>query len=371
MFLVFTLVLLIVAIGIVASVYSVFFPFMQNLWTVQQYYQAYYWAVSSLERASLVLRYREPWFVWSWGFFWLTWYGPLSDYTPEILSWDTQWFGWNISSRTTRIPSSGMWNTEFMLSYPWWDSVDYNQLGYMYLEQFILSYDATTDVDKYYTWWSLVSFFSDTTPIYWRFRLPPKVFDQFGWVSSAFLCDTSLGADCDPDGDGNFDDTIVSWSLEWLYQWQWFKIFPTVSVFYHSGMQIDTYKDNAFRESLFASNSDVEFLAFSPFTNWSHLTKHNVVSAFADSIAPTSFSTLFASSDYTWLLLSFGAVSLFRSLGWAIYPYIEYQFTFPQEIADRFYTISWNGRVGEYDVQIILKKPTVQGTVGGDFTVIF
>jgi hypothetical protein len=27
--------------------------------------------------------------------------------------------------------------------------------------------------------------------------------------------------------------------------------------------------------------------------------------------------------------------------------------------------------VGEYDVQIILKKPTVQWTVGGDFTVIF
>jgi hypothetical protein len=60
MFLVFTLVLLAIAIGILVSVYSVFFPFMQNLGTVQQYHQAYYGAVSSLERAELVLRYRDP-----------------------------------------------------------------------------------------------------------------------------------------------------------------------------------------------------------------------------------------------------------------------------------------------------------------------
>jgi hypothetical protein len=53
MFLVFTLVLLVVAIGILVSVYSVFFPFMQNLGTVSQYHMAYYGAVSSIERAEL------------------------------------------------------------------------------------------------------------------------------------------------------------------------------------------------------------------------------------------------------------------------------------------------------------------------------
>lgn len=60
MFLVFTLVLLVVAIGILVSVYSVFFPFMQNLGTVQNYHMAYYGAVSAIERAELSLRYRQP-----------------------------------------------------------------------------------------------------------------------------------------------------------------------------------------------------------------------------------------------------------------------------------------------------------------------
>lgn len=44
---------------------------------------------------------------------------------------------------------------------------------------------------------------------------------------------------------------------------------------------------------------------------------------------------------------------------------------FGEPIADRFYTIDGHGRNREYDIQIQIKKPTVRGTVGGDFTVIF
>ncbi|MBU0625902.1 hypothetical protein KKG31_06135 [Patescibacteria group bacterium] len=43
-----------------------------------------------------------------------------------------------------------------------------------------------------------------------------------------------------------------------------------------------------------------------------------------------------------------------------LYPFIEYQFHFPEAVADRFYTIQGNSRVGEYDVQVIVKKPTYQ-----------
>ncbi len=375
MFLVFTLVLLIVAIGILVSVYSVFFPFMQNLGTVQQYHMAYYGAVSAVERAELSLRYRSPGFVWSWGFLWTTWYGPLSDYTPELSSWTYQWFIRNIDSRTSTIPSPGMGNTDPMLSDPADHSDDYNQLWYTYLETFLLWYDATTGAQSYYTWWTTYSFLS-SAPITGIIRFPPKIQSRFWWVPAADLCSNALGADCDPDGDGVYDDIVVSRSMEWLYNGESFKIFPTINVFYYSGMQVDEYHDNAIRESIINEWGEINIgtnaYAFTPIDHGSAILFHNVISSEADAIKLNYFSTILSNtSSYTWLRLSFGATNLFRTMTGVIYPYLEYQFTFPQPIADRFYTIEWHGRVGEYDVQIILKKPTVQWTIGWDFTVIF
>ncbi len=372
MFLVFTLVLLVVAVGILASVYSIFFPFMQNIWTVHQYQTAYYGAVSSIERAELGLRYRTPWFQWTWWFIWSTWYGPISDYTPELLSGVQQWFRWTINSRTTSIPNVGMGNTDPMLSNPNGDSQNYNQIWYTYLETVLLSYDATADTDVYSPSASQPVFFSGGW-FTWVFRLPPKIFTIFWWSTPASLCDSYAG-DCDPDGDGIYDDIALSWSMEWLYNGNGFKIFPTIAVFYYSGMQVDEPKDNAIRESIINNTWTITFEnSRTPIVNGSHLTKHNVVAADANAIETQSFWQILSNSlnTFSGLRLSFGAANLFRTFTGAIYPYLEYQFTFPQPIADRFYTIQGNGRAGEYDVQIILKKPTVQWTVGGDFTVIF
>jgi len=189
------------------------------------------------------------------------------------------------------------------------------------------------------------------------------------------LCDSSVG-DCDPDEDGTYDDIAVSWSLEGLYDNNGFKIFPTIAVFYYSVMQVDEFKDNALRESLINATGtfamDITH-AFTPVNRGSQLTQHTVVGQDADTLETISFSHILSNSsnNFSGLRLSFGAANLFRTFSNAIYPYLEYQFTFPQAIADRFYTIQGNGRAGEYDVKILLKKPTVQGTVGGDFTVIF
>ncbi len=368
MFLLFTLVLLTVAVGILASVYSVFFPFMQNLWTVTQYQAAYYGAVSAVERAELGLRYRSPWFVWSGWFLWITGYGPISDYTPDFFSGIQQWFWWTIDSRTISIPRSGMGNTDSMLSDS--TSKDYNQIWYINLETFLLSYDATSSSDFYTSWTTdLVSFSGDE--ITGVFRLPPKIFTGFWWSPLAFLCDSYLW-NCDPDGDGIYNDTAVSWSMEWLYKGNGFKIFPTIAVFYYSGMQVDESNDTVIRESVINTTGKIDFIKFTPIppNGWG-LHKHTVVGADASTIESLLFQQIFTSSDFSGLRLSFGAANLFRTFTGAIYPYLEYQFTFPQPIADRFYTIEGHGRVGEYDVQIVLKKPTVQGTVGGDFTVIF
>lgn len=372
MFLVFTLVLLIVAIGILVSVYSVFFPFMQNLWTVQNYHMAYYGAVSAVERAELWLRYRSPWFVWSWGFLGSTWFGPLSDYTPDLLPGYNRGFVRNIDSRTTRIPSPGMGTTDPMFSDPNDDSNDYNALWYTYLETLVLEYDDTTNPEVYYSWWLHLSSFSagEITGI---FRLPPKIHTIF-WNTPWLLCDSYVGNNCDPDGDGIFDDIAVSRSIEGLYNGNGFKIFPTVSIFYYSGMQIDEPNDNAIRESIINNTGMLAFTtSFTPVApHGSHLTKHTVVGQDSDLIEWQPFSQIFQSPTFfSWLRLLFGAANLFRTFTGAIYPYLEYQFTFPQEVADRFYTVEGNGRAGEYDVHIVLKKPTVQWTVGWDFTVIF
>lgn len=369
MFLVFTLVLLVVAIGILASVYSVFFPFMQNLWTVQNYHKAYYGAVSAVERAELALRYKSPWFQGSGGFLGVESYGPLSDTSPEILSGINQWYVRNISSRTTSIPSAGMGNVDPMLAAS--DSLDYNQLWYEYLETFILWYDATTDTWSYYSIWTTPPVYFAANTITGILRLPPKIHDLFGETPGK-LCDSYVG-DCDPDGDNIYDDDVVSRSMEWLYNGNSFKIFPTISVFYYSGMQVDTYKDNAIRESIINATGNITFAnSFSPVLNGANLSQHNVVSVQANDIETKTFAQILSdNTNFSGLRISFGATNLFRTLTGAVYPYLEYQFHFPQEIADRFYTIQGNGRVGEYDVQIILKKPTVQWTVGGDFTVIF
>lgn len=296
----------------------------------------------------------------------------MSDYTPELLSGNQQWFVWTVRSRTSQIPSSGMGNTDPMFSYSTGDSSHYNQLWYQYIESFLLQYDTTTSWNLYYTWWNTSVFFSGGE-FTWMFRLPPKVYDEFGWIGPADLCDSYVGVYCDLDSDGIYDDISLSRSLQGWYQGQWFTIYPTITVFYYSGMQVDEYNDNALRESIINAGGSIDSTIgdYTFIAHGTNLSKHTVVSSVADDIETDSFSTIFDGGEYTGLRLSFGAVNFFRTYTGAIYPYLEYQFTFPHDIADRFYTIQWQGRVGEYDVRILLKKPTVQWTIWGDFTVIF
>lgn len=79
--------------------------------------------------------------------------------------------------------------------------------------------------------------------------MPSKVHHIFG-DRPGMLCDSFEGNTCDPDQDGVYDDPIVSWSLAGLYAETDFEIFPTIAILYHSGMMVDTYHDNALRESL-------------------------------------------------------------------------------------------------------------------------
>lgn len=126
-----------------------------------------------------------------------------------------------------------------------------------------------------------------------------------------------------------------------MYHGNGFKIFPTISVFYYSGMQIDDANDNVIRESIINQTGVIDFTnSYTPIVHGTRLGQHNVVGQNASDIEKLTFKQIFIdSTDFSGLLLSFGAANLFRTFTGAIYPYLEYQFTFPQPIADRFYTI--------------------------------
>jgi hypothetical protein len=75
-----------------------------------------------------------------------------------------------------------------------------------------------------------------------------------------------------------------------------------------------------------------------------------------------TYRSILSDSSITGLELSLGLVNLLRSFNDNIYPFLEYRFVFPQEIADTQYIIKGHSRVGEYDVIIYLKKPTFEGS---------
>lgn len=376
MFLVFALLLLSLGVWLFLSMYSVFFPFFQQLSNITLYNSAYYSALSSVERGSLVLKYKLPGFEWSWWFYGTTPWWPQSDARLMFLTWAAQWSSWKISSRTQQVPMSGAGNTDILLQT--WNSSSYNALWYISMEVIPLSYDATTSWAQYYTWTlpTNISYFSGSS-FTWILRLPLTVYTSFGADNNALLCDdiSSLFYVCDLDGDDVFNEVKVNWSLAWYYSGIPFKLVPTPDVFYYSGMRVNEPYDSTIRakriNNLATHSLDLTFWStFSPIAP-SSLSQQNSISA-TGSIRTKTFQALFTdTANVTWLQLSLWIISLLRSNKWYLYPYLEYSFTFPQPVASTDYILDTHGRNRSYDVQIIIKKPTTNKTVGGDFTVIF
>lgn len=369
MFLVFALLLLALWVWLFLNVYASFFPFLESIGHISDYNVAYYSAISAVERWMLVTKYRAPGFAGSgWVSAW-TGRGPASDQSLFFVTGDSQGNWWAVNSRTTTIPGSGEGNVDPFLTTG--DSTQYNAMQYDLSETLLLSIDSTTAPWEYYS--------DVTNQLYFHWgtfsgeiRLPPFVVVNFssGWAN-ATLCNDSTSESCDSDGDGVYDEIkVVRW-MKWKYLSSPFSIIPTLWIWYYSGMYIDTDNDNTLRASLINPSAYLEPHDYTFVANGSSLFKHTMISQESSSIETESFQTILWDGSYTELELSFGLVGLLRSFQWSIYPYLEYRLEFPQAIADRFYTIDGHGRNRNYDVQIQIKKPTVRGTVGGDFTVIF
>jgi len=375
---------------VLVGAYSVFSPFTQNIWDVIDFNSAYYGAIAGIERANLVLKYRSPWFEWSWWFLGTTGYGPSSDLISGSfgsLKKTNNGFVWQIRSRTTSIPGSGDGNVDYLLAT--WDSANFNQLPYFTSEKVFMYVDNTDSTSKdIYTWGASFLYFTG-----WefsgQFRLPNKVVTAF---SGSLLCSDSSNPACDADGDDMYDEIAVNWWLKWLHNWVSFSILPNSSVFYYSWMKVDQNRDTMIRESVInTSSGSVDFgklvggsaYRFNPIVayNGNVLDKHNVISS-----SPASMNTIhynsYIVSDWllnstdlnpqtTWLEFSFGLVNLLHSINNNIYPFLEYKLTFGWVVANRFYTIEWDSLVGNYNVKIIMKKSTNSDSPIWDFTIVF
>ncbi|NOZ44175.1 MAG: hypothetical protein GXP45_03420 [bacterium] len=60
MLLAFTIILLMIGVGIMTSMYSIFLPFFQNLGDLTDYNVAYYGANMAIERSLLITKYQKP-----------------------------------------------------------------------------------------------------------------------------------------------------------------------------------------------------------------------------------------------------------------------------------------------------------------------
>ncbi len=343
---------------------------MQNIGNVVYFNSAYYWAIAWVERAQLVLKYKQPGFEWSWGF--LKWdvFGPTSDQITWdfwFLSYPKNWFAWTIHSRTDKIPNIGQWNVDYLFT-SWNDSKNYNKLWYYMSEKIIFNIDNTLDPNLYYTWTSIIKYFSGGS-FSWIIRLPPAAISRFNWE---LLCDT-----CDYDDDGIKDDIVVNRILDWIQNWKSFSIIPNISIFYYSWWIVDSQRDIAIREKIINETWALYFWDtmknFSPLADIHNiLTEHNVLSETPDSIKSIWFNSILNSSEITGLKLWIGIVDILRTENNNIYPFLEYQFSFPQKVADSFYTLQWIWLAEDYNVKIFIKKSTnEQSSSIGDFTIIF
>ncbi len=372
------IVLLIVGTGLTLSLYSIFLPFIQTLWDIKSYNMAYYAAVSSVERAQLVLKYHQPWFEGSGGRLGSLTYGPVSDQLIDHpFGFVTQWpngLKREIISRTSTLPGLGQSDIPLILRGT--GSDEYLMLEYNKPLTLFLQMDVTSAPIDYYI---------DNVTIQWFngdgvtgvLRLPGLIADTFGGLPLAQLCTS-----CDDDGDTLTDDLIAAWKVDGVAAWDPFSIIPTNAVFYNEDPAlVDVSEDTSIRKSTINAGTNTlergewwfANASFNPVkTNTDHsATGHNMISN-TDLLIGNSFRSIFQDGSISGLQLSLSLMSLLKTSTNQIYPFLEGRFVFGWwRIADTVYRIQGIGKVGDYQVSVLVNKPSSKASWVGSFTIIF
>lgn len=376
MLLTLVIVLLLIWAAVVWSLYSNFLVFYENFAETDNYNKAYYASIAALERWELVVKQRDPWYIWTW--WWKTtvewiWqsFGWWSDWLITGFSYLSSWNDkrpevlWTINSRTTRIPSEWNWNVELLLSAA--DSNSYNAMDYENAEVFLLYYDDPDPSKSPYSWWSITQ--SKPSSIEAKIRIPGLLKDSW-WELDDTKSLLNTWAK---------DDAIVDRQIRWNYNNSPFTIYATQNVVNRS---VERRRDTAIRESIInklseGSNFKLKFWwndGWRPF-NVSGNPNNDIVTIISsneDEIKSlNNFLGVF--NNWTGLQLRFSLLNLLHAKqGKIIYPFLEYYVDFWwKPVSDKYYTINAEWSIWDFQVNTIIQKPTAKESILWNFTAVF
>ena len=392
------LILVIIWASIMAWVYSVINPFVNELWNIQRYNQAYYGAIASVERAELVLRWHIAGFEWSWGWLWNDNYWNDSDHNSDLIKKEYfgklamknigNWIFWSIKNMTNwTVPEPGKWNLDPDVS----SGNDFYVLTFAGALQYAF-YQDTTGTGKYYTGVEddKIKDIKIDNNIYLSIRAPFKLVKDYNdgtnnnRDSSRYILDEPGNTDLD--WDDVDDDVIVNRVIFWNTWDTQFSIFPSINV----DNNVPADNDTSIREDVINGYvSDTWNLLYK--TDWTTDNKTNPVNASKrkdtsvsehnaniskfnqapDDAVNTGFNIVFNSDNIKKVNLKFSLVNLLRYDNDHSYPYLELRLHVNKNIPDEYFHILCEGKVSDYDVKILISKPVFDTTAASDFTVLF
>ena len=392
MLLTLVVILLLIWVAVVWSIYSSFVTFFSNFSETENYTKAYYASIAALERAELVVKQREPWFVWigwwtssinnQWKIEWEN----QNEYNTkesgsignkvETTDWITDsWFSYlssnnnqwtnllrTIHSRDTQIPAAWQWNVDSLLLSE--DSLDYNFMDYENTENFLLYYDNSLwnpyQKHKCADWWCTKSSISS---IEWSIRLPPYIRDQNFWE----LDDThSLSKSLQSPK----NDAIIDWQIRWKYNNNPFTIYSVQKVSSNNVQAGDT----AIREADINAGLNLNFEnKRNPISNRSlNNGEVAIISQDQQILESKSYKQIFEDANSSDLQLKLSLLNILQSKNpKLIYPFLEYKLIFWNEISAKYFTINAEWKYDNFQVNTIIYKPTAKESVLWNFTIIF
>ncbi len=367
MILMTVLIVMFMGIALLLAVYSSFLPFVQNYGNTIQYTIAYYGAISAIERWVLAANLRGPgfdgesWWKWNWSLQTNT--GNRADYKIQEFYnyWDPDKTSllWKVNSSTAIIPSPGDGNVVV----DFWtgdnSSKDYNTLNYNIAEAIALGNVGVVWAQDYYKA-SKTPYVTPNTSLTIKLRLNPLMKERLEVrQTSKYLSDSLEKL------------PLVNWTIKGQRSGKPFSIIPRESISEvdkdtlvrwgrMKGGKVDlTFANN---QSVFEGNRQKGIL--------------NIISSEESDLKNKGYSEILNQTTGTNLTLDLVNLLLWPKSSakdkWAIYPFLEYQIqSNGGNIADRFFTIQWEGRVGKYSIKMQLKKPTLEQPALGNFTIIF
>lgn len=353
-------ILLLIWAAVVGSIYSNFLVFFDNFEETQNYNKAYYEAIAALERAELAIKQRNPGYEWSGWWIWTEFYSNTSpsDKRPSDFSYIsnnqyTTLFR-TINSLTNRMPAKWKWNVDYMLAT--WDSIDYNMMDYQNSEIVLLNSDNSEDWP--YNKDSRHTKKVNINNISWVIRLPEKIKPKF------WLLDTSHELP------GNIvqNDAIVDRQINWVTNGNDFTIFARQDVIDRATIG---QNDSAIRES---DLNNWVILKFWDNTSTPLEKRRTAISSGFVVVSSNTGLTYepFKNIFNMWnnIQLKLSLLNVLQGQYW-VYPFLEYYLNFDKETPDKFYTIKAEWRFGDFQINLLVKKPTIKQSVLWSFTVVF